>query len=196
MKKQFMAKRFREKLRLKIINEALKRDLHIQGYNDTKILCVRETEELKQYAAANQLPYKIVASAEEVVPKDPYKLIALTTSEEREKNLKFQREVIAPLAGKVQSFFSNDRYQEIVPEGISKGFAVRWFCDYVGVPIENSVAAGDAQNDIEMLKAAHIGAVMCNAYPGIEEYGNYVTEHDNNHDGVAEIIRKFILKED
>ena len=130
------------------------------------------------------------------MPKDPYKLIALTTSEEREKNLKFQREVIAPLAGKVQSFFSNDRYQEIVPEGISKGFAVRWFCDYVDVPIENSVAAGDAQNDIEMLKAAHVGAVMCNAYPGIEEYGNYVTEHDNNHDGVAEIIRKFILKED
>ena len=174
----------------------MKRDLHIQGYNDTKILCVRETEELKQYAAANRLPFKIVASAEEVVPIDPYNLIALTTSEDREKNLIFEREVIAPLAGKVQSFFSNDRYQEIVPEGISKGFAVRWFCDYVGVPIENSVAAGDAQNDIEMLKAAHIGAVMCNAYPGIEEYGNYVTEHDNNHDGVAEIIRKFILKED
>ena len=108
----------------------------------------------------------------------------------------FPREIIAPLAGKVQSFFSNDRYQEIVPEGISKGFAVRWFCEYVGVPIENSVAAGDAQNDIEMLKAAHVGAVMCNAYPGIAEYGNYVTEHDNNHDGVAEIIRKFILRED
>lgn len=127
---------------MKIINEALKRDLHIQGYNDTEILAVRDTEELRKYSAVNRLPYKIVASAEEVVPKDPYKLIALTTSEEREKNLKFQREVIAPLAGKVQSFFSNDRYQEIVPEGISKGFAVRWFCDYVGVPIENPLQPG------------------------------------------------------
>ena len=46
-----------------------------------------------------------------------------------------------------------------------------------------------------MLKAAHVGAVMCNAFPGIAEYGNYVTEHDNNHDGVAEIIHKFILKD-
>lgn len=91
--------------------------------------------------------------------------------------------------------FSLDCYQEIVPEGISKGFAVRWFCDYLGIPIENSVAAGDAQNDVEMLKAAHVGAVMCNAFPGIAEYGNYVTEHDNNHDGVAEIIHKFILKD-
>ena len=48
---------------------------------------------------------------------------------------------------------------------------------------------------MEMLKAAHVGAVMCNAFPGIAEYGNYVTEHDNNHDGVAEIIHKFILKD-
>ena len=69
------------------------------------------------------------------------------------------------------------------------------FDDYLGIPIENSVAAGDAQNDVEMLKAAHVGAVMCNAFPGIAEYGNYVTEHDNNHDGVAEVIHKFILKD-
>ena len=62
--------------------------------------------------------------------------------------------MISQYAGEVHSFFSNDCYQEIVPEGISKGFAVRWFCDYLGIPIENSVAAGDAQNDVEMLKAA------------------------------------------
>nr|WP_296082275.1 HAD family hydrolase [uncultured Blautia sp.] len=196
--KTVYGKTFPKEIAVKIINEALKRDLHIQGYNDTEILAVRDTEELRKYSAVNHLPYKIVASAEEVVLQDPYKLIAISSSEaeERAKNLRFQREVIEPLAGEVHSFFSNDRYQEIVPEGISKGFAVRWFCDYVDVPIENSVAAGDAQNDIEMLKAAHVGAVMCNAYPGIAEYGNYVTEHDNNHDGVAEIIRKFILKED
>ena len=35
--------------------------------------------------------------------------------------------------------------------------------------------------------------IACFLRPGIQEYGDYVTEHDNNHDGVAEIIRKFIL---
>ena len=189
---------FPKEVAVEIINEALKRGIHIQGYSETEILAARDTKELRSYAEVNHLPYRIVPDAADVVPEDPYKLIAITTSEpeERAKNLKFQKEVIEPLAGKVHSFFSNDRFQEIVPDGISKGFAVRWFCDYMGIPIENSVAAGDAQNDVEMLKAAHVGAVMCNAYPGIAEYGNYITEHDNNHDGVAEIIRKFILKED
>ena len=59
--------------------------------------------------------------------------------------------------------------------------------------MSEGIAFGDQFNDIEMLQAAHVGAVMCNAFPGIQEYGDYVTEHDNNHDGVAEIIRKFIL---
>ena len=55
------------------------------------------------------------------------------------------------------------------------------------------MAAGDAPNDVEMLQAAHVGAVMCNAYEGMAEHGNYVTERDNNHDGVAEIIEHFLL---
>lgn len=188
-------KTFSKETAAKIIKEAAKRDLHIQSYSSTHILALKDREELRKYAEVNRLPYKIVATAEEVVPEDPYKLIAITSEEERAKNDLFQKEVISQYAGEVHSFFSNNCYQEIVPVGISKGFAVHWFCEYQGVPIENSVAAGDAQNDVEMLKAAHVGAVMCNAFPGITQYGNYVTEHDNNHDGVAEIIHKFILKD-
>lgn len=193
--KTVYGKTFSKETAAKIIEAALERNLHIQSYSDTHILSARDTEELHDYAAINRLPYKIVENAEAVVPEDPYKLIAITPEGEKDKNIRFQQEVISQYKGEVHSFFSNDCYQEIVPEGISKGFAVRWFCDYLGIPIENSVAAGDAQNDVEMLKAAHVGAVMCNAFPGIEKYGNYVTENDNNHDGVAEIIHKFILKD-
>ena len=105
--KTVYGKTFSKEIAVKIINEALKRDLHIQGYNDTEILAVRDTEELRKYSAVNHLPYKIVADAAAVVPKDPYKLIAISSSgaEERAKNLKFQREVIEPLTGEVHSFF-------------------------------------------------------------------------------------------
>lgn len=192
--KTVYGKTFSRETAVKITEEALKRDLHIHGYSSTHILSVRDTKELRRYAEINRLPYQIVANAEEMVPEDPYKLIAISY-DDKPKNDLFQKEVIPQFKGEVHSFFSNNDYQEIVPEGISKGFAVHWFCEYMGIPIENSVAAGDAQNDIEMLKAAHVGAVMCNAFPGIAEYGNYVTEHDNNHDGVAEIIHKFILKD-
>lgn len=185
------ANTFSKQIAIKIIQEASKRNLHIQSYSDTHILAQKETTELINYGKINRLPYKIVDSAEAIVPNDPYKLI--TISYDKAQNEHFQKEILTPLGNYVDSFFSSDAYLEIVPTGISKGTAVRWFCKYLGIPLENSVAAGDAQNDIEMLKAAHIGAVMCNAFPGIAEYGNYVTKHDNNHDGIAEIIQKFIL---
>ena len=41
--KTVYGKTFPREIAVEIINEALKRDLHIQGYNDTKILCVRNT---------------------------------------------------------------------------------------------------------------------------------------------------------
>lgn len=166
-------------------------DLHIQTYSDTHVLVVKDTPQVQNYSRTIHIPYQVVDDIEAAVTEDPYKFLAIDDS--HEKLLEYQKTVLSAYDGILTSFFSNNAYLEIVPVGISKGFAVEWMCDFLNVPIEHSVAAGDAQNDIEMLKAAHIGAVMCNAMPGIAEYGNYITKADNNHDGIAEIIRKFIL---
>ena len=166
--------------------------LHIQTYSSTHILAEHETAAMQQYASVNGLSYRVVDRVEDELDGAPYKLIAIGMTD-HQKLLDYQREIMVKYEGIIDSFFSNDYFLEIVPSGISKGFAVEWMCDYLGIPLENSVAAGDAQNDISMLEAAHIGAVMCNAFPGIAEHGNYITEADNNHDGVAEIIKRFIL---
>lgn len=177
-----------------LFRAAAKRDIYIQTYDLTHILTERDTPELQFYTKTIQIPYRIVGSIDEALTEDPYKLIAIDLGS-HEKLVAYQQEVLSQYAGTLDSFFSNDHYLEIVPTGISKGFAIEWMCKFLGIPIENSVAAGDAQNDIAMLEAAHVGAVMCNAFPGIAEHGNYVTEADNNHDGVAEIIHRFILKD-
>lgn len=165
-------------------------DIHIHTYSDTHILSEYETPQLREYAATTLLPWEIVPSIEQAGDFIPYKMLAISS---HEKLLVFQQELQARYSDTLESFFSCDVLLEIVPAGISKGFAVKWMCDYLGIPLVHSVAAGDAQNDIPMLEAAHIGAVMANALPEIAAHGNYVTTSDNNHDGVAEIIQKFIL---
>lgn len=177
-----------------IFRAAAQKRLHIQTYNDDYILSEHETAELKEYAKINHLPYRINPDIDHLLAEPPYKLIAIDF-QDREKLLQFQKETLANYRASLDSFFSNDAFLEIVPTGISKGFAVKWMCDYLNIPLESSIAAGDAQNDIPMLEAAHIGAVMCNAFPGIAEHGNYLTQADNNHDGVAEIIHRFILQD-
>lgn len=192
-KKTIYGKTFSKEVAKPLFQEAVNRGLHIQSYSDTQVLALKETPELLFYVSGSTVSYRIVPDLDAAFPSDPYKIL-LVGLNNREELDKYQRECVDPLKGTVRSFYSTEHYLEIAPEGVSKGFAVKWMCDYLDIPLENSVAAGDAPNDVEMIQAAHTGAVMCNAYEGVAQYGNYVTEHDNNHDGVAEIIEKFILK--
>lgn len=193
-KKTIYGKALSKDLAAPLFHKAEEYGIHIQTYNNTHILSEHETKDLQIYADINCLPYEIVTDIAPALDFDPYKLIAISY-EHPSRLLDYQKEVLSAYDSILDSFFSSEALLEIVPSGISKGFAVRWMCDYLQIPIENSVAAGDAQNDIAMLEAAHVGAVMCNAFPGIAEHGNYVTESDNNHDGVAEIIHRFILQD-
>ena len=66
-------------------------------------------------------------------------------------------------------------------------------CRRLSIPIADAVAAGDEANDISMLRAAGVGAAMCNGIQAAKEAADYVTQRDNNHDGIEEVIRKFML---
>ena len=55
------------------------------------------------------------------------------------------------------------------------------------------MSAGDQENDISMIEAAGVGCAMANAVPACKEAADYITEADCDHDGLAEIIEKFIL---
>ncbi|MBQ6700643.1 MAG: HAD hydrolase family protein, partial [Oscillospiraceae bacterium] len=49
----------------------------------------------------------------------------------------------------------------------SKGTSLCRLCEMIGIPKENSVAAGDYENDIDMIEAAGIGAAVENAQQGL-----------------------------
>ena len=58
-------------------------------------------------------------------------------------------------------------------------------------PRERMVCCGDSYNDIRMLQYAGLGVAMKNAPEGVKTVANVVTEHDNDHDGVAEVVERF-----
>jgi hydroxymethylpyrimidine pyrophosphatase-like HAD family hydrolase len=43
-----------------------------------------------------------------------------------------------------------------------------------------------------MIRAAGIGVAMANGTEEVKTYADYVTLRDNNHDGIAEIVDKFL----
>lgn len=176
-----------------IFDEAYRFGVNVQTYNDTHVLSERDNPSLQYYCEIQKLPCQIVEDVTQALEHGPAKILALDY--ENPDQIPAFREYLAPkLNGKLDLFLSHPALLEIVPPGVNKGNAVRFLCDYLGIPLEKSVAAGDAENDLTMIQAAHIGAAMCNGVEKVKSQADYITQADNNHDGVAEIIRKFILE--
>lgn len=175
-----------------IFETAKKYDVHCHTYTDEYVVAEHLTEELKRYCTNIKVPYQIVDNIENAQIEEPVKAIMVDFNG-KEKLEKVKEQLKPWCVDKVNCFFSNPYLLEFGPLEATKGSALKYLCDYLDIPIENSIAAGDEENDISMLQAAHIGAVMANASDEIKKYGNYVTKNNNNNHGIAEIIEKFIL---
>lgn len=69
----------------------------------------------------------------------------------------------------------------------TKGKALAWLCDHLGIPIEESVSFGDDLNDVSMLQEAGTGAAMANAKPEALAAAKIIVP-SNDEDGVASYI--------
>ena len=81
---------------------------------------------------------------------------------------------------------------EFTRAGVTKGNGLTLLCSHLGVDIEETLACGDTQNDIDILKTAAIGVAMENALPEVKEIADFVTR-SNENSGVAHAIRTFAL---
>lgn len=166
--------------------------IHCQTYSDTHILAERESRELLAYRKHIHLPYRIVENAGEYLKSihmEPYKLIAIEN--EREKLEALKQELEKRLHG-LHAIYSAKNYLEVIHKDASKGNAVKFLCTYLQIPVEATVAAGDAANDISMLEAAGVGVAMKNATRETKQAADYITEHTNNEDGILEVFDRWM----
>lgn len=87
---------------------------------------------------------------------------------------------------------AEDTGLEITPLHTSKGVAFRELCGYLKIPEQDTVAVGDSDNDIEMLKFAGLAAAMGNARSYVKEICD-ITVSDNDNDGCAEVLERYMM---
>jgi Cof subfamily protein (haloacid dehalogenase superfamily) len=81
---------------------------------------------------------------------------------------------------------------EVLPKGGSKAHGVRLALKDLGIPLENVIAMGDAENDIEMLQMVGLGIAVANASEATKKAAKEITA-SNIEDGVAQAIEKYVL---
>ena len=96
-------------------------------------------------------------------------------------------------AGQIDLYSSSPFFIEAVPLGVAKDRSLAALLDRMGLTPANLMACGDGMNDRSMIRYAGVGVAMANAEGPVKAAANYVTAADNNHDGVAEAVERFIL---
>ena len=97
------------------------------------------------------------------------------------------------MKGRVDVYRSQPFFLECVPVGIDKSASLRFLLGRLGISVDEVVACGDAANDLCMIEMAGLGVAMANAIPAVKEKADYVTSLNNNEDGIAEVVEKFLL---
>lgn len=74
--------------------------------------------------------------------------------------------------------------------GETKGSALRFLCEYYGVPVERSCAIGDNLNDLSMIQAAGVGVAVGNSVQGLKDGADFITV-TNDEGAVKAVIERF-----
>lgn len=87
---------------------------------------------------------------------------------------------------------SADRLVEIVVKGVSKASALTALAAKLGITADETMAIGDAYNDLPLLKAAGKSVAMGNAFPEVKEEADYETLSCTEN-GLAAAIYTYVL---
>ena len=188
---------YREAVRPELVQavfaEAGRRQVHLQAYDDTFVLVPPQHSDdyVNRYCSKVGMDYRVVSSVEEI-GAGTCKMLGIDYVD-RAPLQGLIDWVGANTNGELEAFFSCKEYIEIIPHGLGKGNAIRRLAGILGIPMEDTIAAGDEENDLTMIREAGLGCAMANAVPAVKAVADYITKRDNNQDGIQEIIEAFML---
>ncbi|MFC5470556.1 Cof-type HAD-IIB family hydrolase [Cohnella suwonensis] len=164
--------------------------LHLQSYIDDKLYVPEDNDKVKGYAKQSKIPYLVESDFSRIIASDRQtKLLIIDEPAKLDAMLPGLKE---RFGGRVHLTKSKPNYLEFMhPEG-TKGHALRFLAAHYGIPMEQTIAMGDAMNDHEMVEAAGLGVAMANAVPALKAVADFVTL-GNNEDGVKHVLDKFVL---
>ena len=157
-----------------IIAFCKERGWYIQSYSGGVLRYVEACDESRFYENSQQLTGQAVGWDGLFAHTEGNCKLLLATKG-RDVTLARAEAVLAAFGERVDVTRSADRLIEIVPKGISKASALKSLAGKLGISIAETMAIGDAYNDLPMLKAAGKSIAMGNAFPEVKEVTDYET---------------------
>ncbi len=145
--------------------------------------CINYTDErTDEVFRLLNFPHPPTLPLREAATGDIFQLVAFFTKE--------QEKAIMAVMPHCEATRWNPLFSDVIPKGSSKQVGVDKMLDYFGISLDESMAFGDGENDVLMLKHVGIGVAMGNAEDEVKRAADYVTD-SVDEDGVEKALRHF-----
>lgn len=134
----------------------------------------------------------------EIVEKSVTKVLFLKKNSKSMDEMNPTRDVLRKeldVENELTVFNSGTWYCEVSNKTTSKGQAIKFLTDYIGINLDECAAIGDAENDLDMMRTVNQGngvsIAMGNAQDCVFKEAEFKTEHINN-DGYFIAIKQIL----
>ncbi|HZW54259.1 MAG TPA: Cof-type HAD-IIB family hydrolase [Candidatus Elarobacter sp.] len=169
---------------------AHERGVHAQCYADDTLYVDQINRFSKRYTDLARVEPVVVPSLREAFAERPtIKIVLVDDAERADAHLAALRELLGARAYLTRSHVD---FVEVVDPAVNKGEALAFVAQRHGVALDETLAVGDAWNDVPLLDAAAVGVAMGSGPPELLAHADHVVA-DVAHDGVAEAIERYVL---
>jgi hydroxymethylpyrimidine pyrophosphatase-like HAD family hydrolase len=163
-------------------------DVHLNIYTDAEWMVASPCEPMLAAHSQSQFFYRHTSLQE--MMRTPALKILFYGENSRLQQLKSQ---IHHTQLPIHLTFSDDYYLEAMPQGISKGDALKTLAQHVAFSLDKSMAFGDGFNDVELFNAVTYPVVMENASDKLKQQFPHARRAISNmEDGVARFLDSLI----
>lgn len=134
------------------------------------------------------MPFRKVTDIKEEIKEDCVKCLLL----EEPSYLRTVETKLLAARPDLSIAMSKPFFLEVMPKGIDKAATLKRLIDQLGIKQEETIAVGNAGNDLTMVEFAGLGVWVDNVTPELRDKADLIVA-SNNNDGVAEVIEKHIL---
>ncbi|MBZ2175999.1 Cof-type HAD-IIB family hydrolase [Schnuerera sp. xch1] len=168
-----------------------KYNMYTKVYIDDILYVAEESKEARKFSKEHRIEYRVVGKLSNQINSSPY-MIVIKESEVRLDYFinRLKSEADLPIS----ITMSTPNSLEIMAYNISKSNSLKILSHKMNVNNNLILTIGNSLNDYHMIKDAGLGIAMKNSDKKLLERWDIVSEHDNNEDGVAHILDKYVLK--
>lgn len=150
-----------------------------------EIYVSRENYYTEKHRQDEHLPYLVKHYTEIDEP-----IMKILTSQDEAYTYEIEKAMRnTPFYDKYKLVVSSANYFEVLKKGVNKGNALIELARILNIDMSKTIAIGDNDNDVEMIKTANIGATVSNASEKALQCADMVVA-SNNENAIADLISR------